>query len=135
MEQSSAKKYAAPTAVVYNANTTVSYSIIVDRRLLMTDHKPCTFATPAPQRFSVWGIRAMIFEWLICGYGGLAPKATPVHASVWAGLRLCTLILTALPNQSVSAISARRPNKHRLDFVVFTLPSFYYQRVHESPAS
>ena len=56
MQQSSAKKYEVHTAVVYNANTTVSYSIIVDRLLLITDHKSCTFATPAPQLFSVWGL-------------------------------------------------------------------------------
>jgi len=42
----------------------------------MTDHKPCTFATAAPQLFSVLGrLRAMIFlGGLICGFGGLAPS-------------------------------------------------------------
>jgi len=42
---------------------------------LMTDHKPCTFATPAPQLFSVGGLQTMIFEGANLWVWGLSPQA------------------------------------------------------------
>jgi len=62
MQQPSANKYAVPTVVVYNAK----YNWNVFSFFFF-------FLGGGAMAHNFWG--------LICGFGGLAPKPTPVHAS------------------------------------------------------